>query len=264
MFKVDKEKCIKCGKCAFVCPFTCISMDNEYPEMIARKEKGCMKCLHCSLICPVEALEFEGMPCTTGAENGQMEGADEHYETLKKIILRKRSKRRFNNTLVPEIEIEEIIRISDFAPSSKNQHPQHWVVVHRQETMEKIMALVVEWVNEKQQSLEILSELKNGNNVVTLGAPHLILGCGPKEGKINPYTDTIIGLTDIDLLLHAKGLGTCWAGYLTRIINTSKEIRTLLDIGDDLQVFGILAFGYTEKEDYLRWPYREKTQISWK
>ena len=261
MFTINKDKCIKCGKCLEVCPFTCITMENEYPEMKAEKRKACMKCLHCAAICPVEALEFSDRPCEK--EPVQNPGETTYAET-KNLMLSRRSKRNFNNTPVPEEDIREIIRISDFAPSAKNQHPQNWVVVHEQSKVEKVMDLVVEWVKANQISLEILSELENSNNIVTFNAPHLILGCAPGVGKINPYTDTTIALTEIDLLLHAKGIGACWAGYLTRIINASKDIKELLGIGEEMQVFGALAFGYSEGEDYLRLPYKVKSKIDWK
>lgn len=261
MFKINEDKCIKCGKCAEVCPFTCISMENEYPEMKEAKRQACMKCLHCAAICPTEALIFDNMPC----EKSQVQNPGENtYNEMKNMLLSRRSKRNFNNNQVPEDVISEIIRISDFAPSAKNQHPQNWIVVHEQSKAARVMELVVEWVKANQVSLEIISELENGNNIVTFDAPHLILGYAPREGKINPYTDTTIALTDIDLLFHAKGIGACWAGYLTRITNASKEIKELLGIGEEMQVFGALAFGYPEGEDYLRLPYKVKSKIDWK
>lgn len=261
MFTINKDTCIKCGECAKVCPFTCISMENEYPEMKSSKEKACLKCLHCAIICPVEALDFKDLPC----EKEEVLKLDEKaFNATKNLILSRRSKRHFKKEPVPVKVIEEIIRISDFAPSAKNQHPQNWVVVLEQKKVEKIMELVLEWVKDNQMSLEILSEYKSGNNVVTFNAPHLIFGCAPREGKINPYTDTTIALTDIDLLFHAKGIGACWTGYLTRITNASKEIKELLEIGEEMQIFGSLAFGYSEGENYSRLPYKEKSQITWK
>jgi len=261
MFDVNKDTCIKCGNCAKVCPFTCISMETGYPMMIEKKEPACMKCSHCAAICPMSALTFKGRPCGPELEEGfgKNKGA-----ALVEVIASRRSRRDFERELVPQEVIEEIVRISDFAPSAKNQHPQKWVVVHHPKTVVKVMELVEKWVRENGVSLEILSELERGNNIVTLGAPHLILGCGPKEGKINPYTDTTIALTDIDLLLHAKGFGACWAGYLTRITNASNEIKELLGIQEEYQVFGTLAFGYPKKETYFRLPFKEKSEIFWK
>src|SRR5665648_984233 len=168
MFTINKDICTKCGECVRVCPFTCISMENEYPEMKEAKRKACMKCLHCAAICPTEALEFENMPC----EKSQIQNPGENtYNEIKNLMLSRRSKRNFNNNQVPEDVISEIIRVSDFAPSAKNQHPQNWLVVHEQSKVVRVMELVVEWVKANQISLEILSELESGNNIVTFDAP---------------------------------------------------------------------------------------------
>ncbi len=47
------EKCVKCGKCARVCPASCVdfstgNIDNE----------RCVRCLECLAACPVEAIHF--------------------------------------------------------------------------------------------------------------------------------------------------------------------------------------------------------------
>jgi nitroreductase/NAD-dependent dihydropyrimidine dehydrogenase PreA subunit len=261
MFTIKQERCISCEKCVRICPFTCLQMSNGYPEMIAKKEKGCIKCMHCVSTCPTQAIEFENMPCE---ELPLPETSVPSYESLKHLVRTRRSQRSFQDREVPREEISEIIGDADFTASAKNQHPQSWVVVHHQKVVEEVMTLVLDWVGENKVSMEILSEWQNGNNIVTFNAPHLIIGCAPKQGAINPYTDTTIALATIELLLSAKGIGTCWAGYLTRITNASQAIKELLGIGEDMQIFGILGFGYPKSQDYLRLPYREKSQIIWK
>ena len=65
---------------------------------------------------------------------------------IKNMMLSRRSKRNFSNNNVEEDIISEIIRISDFAPSAKNQHPQNWLIVHEPSKAIQVMELVVEWV----------------------------------------------------------------------------------------------------------------------
>jgi nitroreductase/NAD-dependent dihydropyrimidine dehydrogenase PreA subunit len=261
MLALNQDLCISCEKCVRICPFTCLQMDNSYPEMVARKEKGCIKCMHCVIACPTKAIGFENMP---SEELIPMETPEVTYESLKRLVITRRSQREFQNCEVPKEDIREIIRDSDFAASAKNQHPQSWVVVYDQKVVKETMGLVLDWVSENKISMEILSEWKNGNNIVTFDAPHLLIGCAPKQGAINPYTDTTIALANIELLLFSKGIGSCWAGYLTRITNASQPIRELLGIGEDMQIFGILGFGYPKSDDYLRLPYRTESQINWR
>jgi ferredoxin len=260
MITLNQDLCISCEKCVRICPFTCLRMENKYPEMVPRKEKGCIKCMHCVIACPTQAIGFENMP---SEEFDNLKAPGTSYESLKHLVITRRSQRDFMDIEVPRQEIEEIIRDADFAASAKNQHPQSWIVVHDRNVVKQIMELVLSWVAENKVSMEILSEWENGNNIVTFDAPHLLIGCAPKQGAINPYTDTTIALATIELLLFSKGIGSCWAGYLTRITNTSQAIKKLLGIGDELQVFGILGIGYPKSQDFLRLPYRAKSQIHW-
>jgi ferredoxin/flavodoxin len=49
--KVDRKKCIKCNKCAEICPSGAIDL-NPYPVRI----KECIKCYYCEKICPQGAI----------------------------------------------------------------------------------------------------------------------------------------------------------------------------------------------------------------
>ncbi len=261
MFQLNKDRCIQCGQCARVCPFTCITLDSGYPDMAPKKQRACVKCLHCAAICPTEAIAFPGLSCEPMVP---WEPGETAFLQTKNMMLTRRSIRNFKKDPVPRSVIEEVLRTSDFAPSARNQQPQSWLVVHKPETVAKVMKLVVEWVENKHISMEILSELERQNNIVTLDAPHLLIGIGPRAGKMNPYTDTVIALRDIDLLFHSRGIGTCWAGYLANLINASLELRAYLGIPADLQVYGAMAFGYPDNETYQRLPYKGNPPVQWK
>jgi coenzyme F420-reducing hydrogenase delta subunit len=54
----DTEKCVGCGKCAFVCPYDAIVWkDMSTPEI---KTEDCMGCGACALVCPHQAIELRG------------------------------------------------------------------------------------------------------------------------------------------------------------------------------------------------------------
>lgn len=48
------EKCVKCGRCASVCPSGCI-----IPEQKALDNERCVRCLKCTAVCPVKAIGFK-------------------------------------------------------------------------------------------------------------------------------------------------------------------------------------------------------------
>lgn len=94
-----------------------------------------------------------------------------------------------------------------------------------------------------------------------MNAPHLIFAIAPKEGAVNAYTDTTIALADVDLLLHSKSIGSCWAGYLARLTNANPKIRELIGLEDTMQIYGALTFGYPKGEEYPRLPFRNKADV---
>ena len=53
-FYVDKNKCISCGKCAKICPTSCITMVKGYPVWGTK----CYQCLKCINYCPKEAIQY--------------------------------------------------------------------------------------------------------------------------------------------------------------------------------------------------------------
>ena len=59
-FKIDTEKCTKCGLCASECPTLIIDGKNGFPEIKEGKDKNCIKCQHCLAICPTGALSILG------------------------------------------------------------------------------------------------------------------------------------------------------------------------------------------------------------
>lgn len=54
--RVDKEKCIDCGKCEDVCPSEVYSMDKGELEIILPDD--CIFCNGCIPVCPTNALSW--------------------------------------------------------------------------------------------------------------------------------------------------------------------------------------------------------------
>ena len=256
MIRVDKEKCIKCHKCINVCPFTVLKEQDGFP--VKRPEKWCIECMHCAAACPQDAMTFKGEAAVSGSF--VPEPVAEGFEKdLEKHVLQRRSYRNFKDTPVDREVLGHVLRLADWAPSAKNQHPHGWIVIDSKETITAVMDAIVEYSKETGVSPEVVTELENENNNVVMGtAPTLIL-CYADNGAINAPADSAIAMTTVELLLQSKGIGTCWAGYLTRMCNAVPKIKELLpELPENHSFYGAFMAGYPENEEYMHVPERIK------
>jgi adenylylsulfate reductase subunit B len=54
--RINKDKCIGCGKCTEVCPGTLIDLTDK--KAVMQYPKDCWGCVSCVKECPVGAIEF--------------------------------------------------------------------------------------------------------------------------------------------------------------------------------------------------------------
>ncbi len=68
---LEKEKCIGCGACTFVCPHAVLSLTNGKIDITNRD--ACMECGACSRNCPVDALSVcPGVGCAAAVINSML------------------------------------------------------------------------------------------------------------------------------------------------------------------------------------------------
>lgn len=260
MIKVNRDVCSECMTCVAVCPFTVLEKSDEGIRMV--EGKRCMACMHCGAACPAGAITYNGGSSVLPDELPAVSGT--FHKELKKHILTRRSYRHFSEERVPRAIIEEALELASWAPSAKNQHPTKWLIIERQDIMDRIMTLILEYVRESGNSPEIASEMDRGNNVV-MGTAKTLLMAYANDRAISPETDTAIAMTTAELYLQSKGIGTCWAGYLKRLSNTIPAIReSVLKIPSGFSFYGAFMVGYPKDEKYIHIPRRVKrADIKW-
>ena len=59
-FKLNLDKCIKCGKCIQECPIDIIISENSIPVIDKEKADSCLECQHCFAVCPTGAISICG------------------------------------------------------------------------------------------------------------------------------------------------------------------------------------------------------------
>jgi len=258
---VDRDKCQRDGICVSECPFNLIVQDDDgYPEERPAAARLCISCGHCVAVCPHQALSLEEMPsddCTPIRKDlviGQ--------ETAEQFLKTRRSIRVYRSKPVPREILSRLLDITRWAPSAKNEHPVHWLMIENPQEVQKLAGLTVDWLRETNNYPGIASAWEQGQDMVLRSAPHLAIAHADVK-SIKPEADCIIALTYFDLAAHAMGLGTCWAGIFMGAANAHRPMIEALGLPQGHKVYGAMMLGFP-KYRYFRIPQRQPARVAWR
>ncbi len=250
MITIDKTKCVGCGQCIDICPFTVLRMGEDHKAECT--EKNCIKCMHCAAICPAEAITYDHQK----AVMKETKRLPEHFaDDLETFVQQRRSYRKFKEEKIERTKIVDFLKMAELAPSAKNQHPTKWIVIDNASLRDELMQKILEFCRKNNVVQEVVTEYENGNNPVMGENATLLIGyC--LQGAIHPTVDTAIALTTIELMMQAEGIGSFWGGYLARFLELIPGCKELLGLPEGAKVEAALLFGYPKQAEYRRVPAR--------
>lgn len=252
------DKCNNCLKCVAVCPAKVYQEKDGKPYVAAEYIPYCTYCLHCAAVCPEKAITLtETDPAIMDDENTK----DQNH--IVRQLLQRRSYRNYKDTAVSEDEIRDALELTAWSASAKNEHPVKFLVINSEEKLKTIMEAILNHTKQTKTSPEINIMHKQGKNLVMSNAKTIIIAYAKYDAS-HPETDSVIALHDAEMILQSKGIGTCWAGYLTNMCNKLLEIKEILNIPKEHSVNGALMIGYPENEEYIHIPARtQQVEIDW-
>ncbi len=147
------------------------------------------------------------------------------------IINIRRSIRSFNDKKVEAEKIEKLLRAGMQAPSAGNQQPWEFVVVQDETTKDK------------------LAEISPYANPIKLAPLAIVMVANKETAKYKGNVDQDMGACAQNILLETvnQGMGGVWIGVAPDA-DRMQMVSEILSIPNNLEVFGILAIGYTDIE----------------
>lgn len=253
MVFIDREKCIGCGSCVRDCCMGVLMLEEKKAAIHPRRR--CISCMHCAAVCPVQAVGFDGL--SEAEIYPEMTN-----EPLEKLIRSRRSVRNYQEKLPPREWIVQAMNVAQYAPSGKNQRAYHYTVIWGKHKVAELRTLCLNLCAEFGEAPELNKLMEHGTDLLTCGAPCMIVACSPDD-CLNPVLDPAVAMTQMELLLTEKGLGTCWGGYLRQVSDRFPEVRAFLGIPEGCRVRCALMVGYPKGVTYHNPIWRPSADAVW-
>jgi len=157
---------------------------------------------------------------------------------VKEAIEKRKSIRKFKEKEVPDKVIKEAVDAARRAPSGHNLQPWHFIVVKKEETIQKFREQNVfnrEWVYDSPVIIVCCTE--------EVYSPNSIKKHETEMAIIN------LSLASESLVLRATelGLGTCFVAWCDK-----EKIKKILGIPESIIVPYVIAIGYPDEEPVLK------------
>ena len=254
---VDAQQCKRDGICVAVCPSRSLVLNKDgFPEEV--EDSRCILCGHCVAVCGCGALTHAGLPqeeFLPATKNlPTPEGMDDFLKS-------RRSVREFKDRPVARKTLEALLDVARRAPTASNSQKLHWIVVEGKESVQAMAAEAMSWLRNAGIPAAMVEQWDGGYDFILRAAPTVVVACAPADygwGK----QDCAIALTYLELAAEARGLGVCWAGYLTRVAEAHAPLRQALALPEGYVVCGGLMLG-ERKFSYKLIPPRKPLSVQW-
>jgi nitroreductase len=192
------------------------------------------------------------------------------YETVKTVILERRSVRKFADREVPVEEIRELIDCARYAPSDTNSQTWEFIAVMNRDKIKAIEDMTWEQLRLRAEQAEAKGLAKEARLLTRSFGPYatafsdapVLIVClaTPYTSKFREKIFDPIGLVseevwreegikssclaaqNLMLAAHARGLATC--PMTGPVLLAEAQLKQYLQIGEDRQVNMVIALGY--------------------
>lgn len=259
-FRVNRERCTRCGACVGDCPSRIIVMGSgDFPAIAPERESACLRCEHCLAICPTAAISILGF---NPDESQNLAGSFPEAWRLETLIRGRRSVRHYRQENLDPSVIDHLIEVASCAPTGVNSRQVRFTVLDdrmklarlRDEVMDGLVRLDKAGALPKSKAYYarfVRVWEKHRVDLIFRDAPHMLIATAP-ESISAPKEDCMIALACFELFAQAQGIGTLWNGLATWAIDQMlPEFRLRLGIPED-HLFGYAMLFGKPAVHYLR------------
>lgn len=265
---VRDAECIRCHACVEVCPRGTMRQDSPTSLPYADPDGPCTVCGHCAAHCPTAAIDLHTPDWPAAPYDEPSQGISP--QELGNYLCTRRSVRAYRPDTVTRETLQKLFDVVRYAPTGINRQLIRWIVIYKPGEVRRLAGMAVEWLREfadknpeaAPRYAPLITAWDNGHDAICRGAPHLAIALTPKDYGLS-HTDAVIALSYFEVAAPAFGIGTCWAGYMDMVINSSPALQKELNIHPQDTALGALLFGYPARR-LFRLPKRKAAEIEWR
>ncbi|OPX99604.1 MAG: Ferredoxin-1 [Syntrophorhabdus sp. PtaU1.Bin002] len=283
---IDPQRCKKDGLCVRICEKVFAQAVEGSPPVVVHEE-NCNSCGHCVLVCPAGAITQTD--CPPEKVHPVRKEILPSYESMREMVVARRSIRTFKKKDVEKEMIERIIDAARFAPSAKNTQSTQFIVVQDKPLLQTLASATAEWLGKIAKQLKnplmrklyllrgeknaeevtqwisqfelIVKRMRSGSDPILFNAPALVLFHADQSASF-AEANANLAVQNATLIASSLGLGTFYTGYLVAACTRDKAARRLLKLPRNHKAYGGLALGYPEIT-FSKWVERNPAIITW-
>ncbi len=233
--KIDKQKCVQCGRCIHDCICSVLEFGNDKVPQVAKDgEKRCIKCQHCLAVCPTGALSILGknpddsLPVVNNCKP----------EDVLSLIQSRRSVRNYKKQNLSKDKWNKLKGMLPWIPTGVNDHRLLFAFIDDIDAMERfkkktyslLKKMYEQGETEETKGLFTFKDaILNGRDVIFREAPHLAVVCSPVDAPC-ANIDGVIALSYLELYAHSLDIGTVWCGLSYYCLQLFPELVKELKI----------------------------------
>ncbi len=272
---IDQYLCQACGICGDVCPRhipeTLVNGNKKLTAISKNRAELCMECGHCVAVCPNNAINIENHKKD---EFFSIDRIDIKEDQLLSFLQQRRSVRRYKNRKVPREIIDRIIDAVHSSPTGTGRMLTGITIIDNFEKIKKLSELLYDAYEKLGKTLRnpvarlMIRKKKGKNKLLTLqnfvmpgmewyikwyregksneiirDCPALILFNSPINEPVGAENCLVAAFHAV-LMARVLNIGTCFNDLIPPMCNRVQEIRDLIGLSEDREVYAGITLGY--------------------
>lgn len=275
---IDRDTCIRCGKCVRICPSNIFTQEGANHEIGVQHVSSCIGCGHCVGVCPTFSVIHSDFPASKVHPINPEELPTPDQVML--LIKSRRSNRSFSKKAVPEETLNLILEAAHRAPTGTNAQNISFTLVTDPQKIHKVIELVIEIFQELGKKLSnpllkpilkrivpdaykylpylnrLQQDFEAGNDPILRKATAILLIDAPKKSNLGS-ADANLAYQNASLMAESLGISQFYTGFLCIAMQQDKKnripkflgIKGKVHAGMGLGVPSIKFLNYTDRKE---------------